>query len=107
MKTKVIFSAFLVCLLLIILSSACKKKKKISCDGTQSTYNSNIKSIIDANCVSCHPPYSSYAGIKSILDNGSFASEVLDKQSMPKKKTLSSGELTLIQCWKDQGFPEK
>ncbi len=101
----IILSCLLVCVSVIFYS--CKKKKKVSCDGTVSTYNSNIKSIIDANCVSCHSSYSSYLGLKTILDNGSFASEVLSKQTMPKNAKLSSGDLNAIQCWRESGYLEK
>jgi uncharacterized membrane protein len=95
------------------LSTACKKKKDkketatVSCDGRVANYNMNIKSIIDANCVSCHSTYSTYSGLKISTDNGSFAREVLDRRTMPKNASLSADALSLLQCWKESGYPDK
>jgi hypothetical protein len=94
--------------LLISIVYACKKNKAPKCDGTSSTYNSNIKSIIKSSCISsgCHPSYATYAGIKSILDNGTFKQQVISNKTMPKGNSLSSDQLNKIQCWVDAGFPE-
>ncbi len=91
-----------------ILFFSCKKNKAVTCNGTDSTYNSNIKDIINNNCTSsgCHPGYSTYAGIKPILDNGKFNSEVLQSKSMPEGKKLSDSELSVIKCWVDGGYKE-
>lgn len=84
------------------------KKDKPSCDGSDPNYNEDIRSIINANCATsnCHPSYSTYAGLESILDNGDFKKEVLEKQSMPKNKDLSSDQLNLLQCWVENGYKE-
>ncbi|MDX2171550.1 MAG: hypothetical protein SFY56_00420 [Bacteroidota bacterium] len=105
-KNSFVFS--LITLLLTTFILSCKKKKAPTCDGTSSSYNSNIKSILNNSCTSsgCHPSYSSYSGIKSILDNGSFKNEVITKKSMPKGNSLSSDQLSKIQCWIDAGYPE-
>lgn len=96
---------------------SCKKKEDakkneasnaaaVACNGTASTYNSNIKAIISANCVSCHASYASYNGLRGSLNDGSFAREVLERQTMPKNTRLSSEQLSAIQCWKERGYPE-
>jgi hypothetical protein len=105
-KISLVFSLITIFFTIVIVS--CKKKKAPKCDGTSSSYNSNIKSIINNSCTSsgCHPSYSSYSGIKSILDNGNFKNEVLTKKSMPKGNSLSSDQLNKIQCWVDAGYPE-
>ncbi len=98
---------FFVIIVSIVICS-CKKKIVPKCDGSTSTYNSNIKTIINITCTnsSCHPNYSTYAGIKSILNNGNFKNEVITKKSMPKGNSLTSDDLNKIQCWIDAGYPE-
>ncbi len=95
-------------LLVIIFFYSCKKKVTPKCDGTTSTYNSNIKTILNNSCTSsnCHPNYSSYTGIKSILNSGAFKTEVITNKSMPKGNSLSTDQLNKIQCWVDAGYPE-
>lgn len=107
-STKVITLLITTSLVAGILFFSCKKNKVITCNGTDSTYNTNIKDIINSNCTSsgCHPGYSTYAGIKPILDNGKFNSEVLQSKSMPKGKKLSDNELSVIKCWVDGGYKE-
>jgi hypothetical protein len=101
---------------LMLLTPSCKKTTPATCDGSNPTYESEIKDIINANCnsSSCHASGSSngdlttFAKLKSYLDNGKFKSEVLDKQSMPKGGAkLTSAQLGKITCWKDNGYPEK
>ena len=87
----------------------CKKKnKKVTpvCDGTNATYNSTVKAIVNSNCVSCHSSYSTYAGLSSITANGKFKKHVLQDQDMPESGPLSADQLNKIQCWVDNGFPE-
>jgi hypothetical protein len=99
-----------------VLFFACNKDKKtapvaqsLECDGNSSTYNSNIKSIIDINCSSsgCHPSFTTYAGIKPYLTNGDFSEEVLINKTMPRGRSLSNNDLSKIKCWADAGFPER
>ncbi len=96
------------CILIIFIIYSCKKKKVPKCDGTSSTYNSNIKSIINNSCTGsgCHPSYSTYLGLKSVLDNGTFKQQVISNKSMPKNSSLSTDQLNKIQCWVDAGYPE-
>ncbi len=105
--------------ILILISQvfyvSCKKKTTTltpACDGTQSSYNTNIKSIIEGNCTSggCHGSGSSngdfttYNGLKFILSSGAFANSVLTNQTMPKGSKLTQDQLNKIQCWKEGGF---
>ncbi len=94
--------------LTFILLFACKKDKP-TCDGSNPTYNSKVKAIINSNCTSssCHPSYNVYSGLSSIIANGSFKREVLDNQSMPKGSAkLSQSDLNALQCWVENGYPE-
>ena len=94
----------------IIVIVSCKKSDPV-CDGSQPTYQSVVKSIIDNNCLSCHGSGSSrnfttYQGLKLFLDNGRFRKLVLQDQTMPKGPAkLSQDELNKIQCWVDTGYP--
>ncbi|MCB9189911.1 MAG: hypothetical protein H6600_08780 [Flavobacteriales bacterium] len=81
-------------------------KNKVACDGSTRTYTADIKSIIDASCVSCHANYSTYSGVKASVSNGTFESEVISKQTMPQGSKLSDADLTKIKCWLEQGAPE-
>ncbi|MFM9985329.1 MAG: hypothetical protein ACKVOK_08870 [Flavobacteriales bacterium] len=110
MKNKI---ALLVILVVVAIAGACKKKPQ--CDGSNPTYTSSIKSIIDGNCNSsgCHNSgsgngvFTTYTGLKPYLDNGSFKRSVLEDQTMPEGSAkLSKDELNKLQCWSENGFPE-
>lgn len=100
----------------IAFMASCKKETATpTCDGSAPTYDTDIKAIIDGSCMgsSCHSlgssrgDFTSYAGMQSVLTSGAFSKEVLEKQSMPQNSSLSQTQLTLMQCWKDNNFPEK
>lgn len=101
------YKLILVLALPFALAYGCKKDKP-TCDGSDPNYDQNIKSIIDANCATsdCHPSYNSYTGLESILGNGVFKKEVLEKQTMPRGKNLSSDQLNKLQCWVENGYKE-
>jgi len=99
--------------LLTLAYSSCKKEnggdKLIpSCDGSHPTYQGEIKAILDTKCGSsnCHPNYTNYDGLRSILEGGDLRREVLVDQTMPKGSSLSQSQINLIQCWANDGFPE-
>lgn len=95
---------------------SCKKTKKLTpkCDGSTPTYNSDIKKIIDNNCMgsSCHvsgSPYgnfTTYIGLTPYITNGLFKRAVIEQQTMPKNKNLSQDEINKIQCWIDNNYKE-
>ncbi|HAD14404.1 MAG TPA: hypothetical protein DCF33_18435 [Saprospirales bacterium] len=104
-------TAFLLAgLALMMVLDSCRKDKaeNIECDGSNPTYDGQIRAIINSNCASnsCHPGYSSYEGLEGILQNGRFEREVLIDQTMPRNGNLSAGELSKIKCWVENGFPE-
>lgn len=95
------------------------------CDTTVTSYNLNIKPIIDNNCAysGCHLDspvapgnYSSYAGMEVFLS--SFEERVIfskddEEHGMPpfyapegRAQDLTEGELELMTCWIEAGFPE-
>jgi hypothetical protein len=100
-----------VCILTVALL-ACKKENDFgkltpNCDGSNSTYNGAIKSILDSRCgsASCHPNYTYYDGLSSILQSGDFKREVLTSQTMPQS-SLTQEKINKINCWADNGYPE-
>jgi len=104
----------------------------ISCDSrtqqdlegivTNPTYNNNVKKIMEAKCVGCHNPSGSRSGspldtYQNVIDaqNGTNSDQLLcsilagscTTDRMPKDDApLSSGSITSITNWIDQGFKE-
>lgn len=85
------------------------------CDTTY--YHLTIKPIIDNNCASsgCHDPggsgtgdYTSYAGIKPYLDNGSVQFRInldpADPLHMPLGNVLSSSDKSKLDQWIADGY---
>lgn len=82
---------------------------------TNPTYTANIKSIIDANCVSCHSPggqnsnvpLQTYAQVsaKSSLIKTRIEKPAGDPLVMPKGGKLSQANIDLINVWIANGMP--
>lgn len=99
-------SIFIVLALILVVS--CKKNKsKVTpvCDGSAPTYTSFVSSFVQNNCASCHD-YSTYAKLSTIINNGQFKTEVLDRQTMPQGTSASESDLNKLQCWVENGYPE-
>ena len=101
------------------------------CDTIITSYNTNVKPIIDESCAysGCHDGsggigpgnYNSYNGMLNVLESGSFRSRVLvqkddavlgmppDQSVYPEseKDDLTQEELELIECWLNAGYPEE
>lgn len=93
---------------LILMSGSCNKKE-ITCGGEhpEITYESNVKSIIDQNCIGCHKGYATFTGLNVSISNGAFEREVITRQTMPQGGHLKIEELVLIKCWLENGATEK
>lgn len=101
------------------LAFSCKKKDKkddlnnLDCSTISSGYASNIKPIIDGNCLSsgCHNAgsangdFTTYAGLKAKVDNGSIDNRVIQQKNMPLNNPLATDELKKIKCWLNSGAP--
>ncbi|MDO9184439.1 MAG: hypothetical protein Q7W13_00390 [Bacteroidia bacterium] len=107
---------FLSVLILAILIESCKKKEKeevIDCSGVSPSYNSDIKPIINANCLSsgCHNggssngDYTSYSGLKAVASSGTLESRVVTNKTMPATSPLSLEDRKKIKCWINSGAP--
>jgi len=105
-------------LLLLTLSACLFDKSEIPplsfCDSAAVTYSGTIKPIVDAHCAipGCHQTgfqygdYTTYAGLKIKVDNGTFETQVLINQTMPSGgPPLPDSLQQLIRCWLDAGAP--
>ncbi|MEM9990195.1 MAG: hypothetical protein AAF738_00460 [Bacteroidota bacterium] len=108
----------------IIACNSDKLPKPIAtdaCEVQQITYVGEIENIIVRTCAydGCHSngaaigDYTSYDKLLSVLENGLFATRVLDIGDMPpiyapddRPKSLTEEEVELIECWFNTGFPE-
>ncbi|RMF21163.1 MAG: hypothetical protein D6765_15900 [Bacteroidetes bacterium] len=101
------------------------------CDTLQVTYVNFVKPIIDESCAyaGCHDglggigpgDYTTYDGMLPVLNGGQFKDRVFDRRDDPvvgmppdksvypesQKDNLTSGELDLLRCWMEAGFPEQ
>ncbi len=70
------------------------------------TFATNVKPIIDANCIQCHgtggnsPNLTSYNSISA--NSGSVKAEVVSRR-MPQGFSLSQEDIDAIVCWVDSG----
>ena len=113
---KIKFILFTVLIIFCTVIYNCKKDeyKNLDCSTISSAYTANIKPIINSNCTSssCHGAgssngdYTSYAGLKAKVDNGSLDNRVLQKKDMPKNASpLSLDDRKKIKCWIEGGAP--
>jgi hypothetical protein len=67
------------------------------------TFTDDIKPLLDANCVSCHPSYADYAGFKN-----DAAQAILDIEngSMPQAGPLADSDIATFLAWQDGGYHE-
>ncbi|GAA4291494.1 hypothetical protein [Aestuariibaculum suncheonense] len=79
------------------------------------TYNDDIKTIIDNNCISCHgssPSQNAPMSLTTFSQVSNYIDGIIDRINrlgagkMPVNGTLSTNEKNLIQKWKDDGLLE-
>lgn len=84
------------------------------CDTISATYNASVKAIIDSKCAisSCHggpqgPNLSTFSGVSGASDR--IAARALDLQTMPPSSMpqLTNEEMDIMNCWRNDGFPEQ
>ena len=85
------------------------------CDVSSVTWTSTIEPLIASQCAipGCHVPggdgvgdFTSYAGVKAKVDNGSFQTQVIEQRSMPPPGGLPTCELQQVAIWVQDGAPE-
>ncbi len=98
--------------------AACQKTavSTSDCTGTTPTYLTNVKSILDSKCVSCHSTGNQSGGID--LSNYSSCKNAKDKivgsvqhasgfSAMPQGGAkLDDATIKTINCWSQNGAPE-
>lgn len=83
----------------------------MDCSTIPSTYKNDIAPIMTAHCMPCHGygsqkgDWTSYAGLKKAVDEGTFEKRVLVKQDMPPKAPLADSLRKKIRCWLNSGAP--
>lgn len=116
MKTPLILSAALLFSLAACVNHEREEPKPLSeCDPSLSTFSGHVNPIIQTNCVlsGCHEAgsvngdYTSYAGLKEKVDNGTFKNSVIDGNTpvMPQTGQLPDAELRVLECWLNNGAP--
>jgi hypothetical protein len=99
-------------------------------DPCHTTYNSEVQTIMLKSCAyaGCHSgasaspyvpaeakDYTTYEGMMATVENGKFKERAIELQNMPpaafipadKPASLTGDEIKTLQCWLDQGYPEK
>lgn len=115
-KGKIIkFICYSFVLILVFISSCAKEKgeKIIDCSGATPSYVSDIKPIINANCLSSgchnagsnHGDFTAYDGLKRVASSGSLERKVVVEKTMPVSSELSFEERKKIKCWINSGAP--
>ncbi len=116
MKIKI---AYITLLVFGVGLSACLKNVAqepgtLNCATVNAKYGADITPIINAKCASsgCHNGsapgnFTSYAGIKTYIDNGKVKDRVFVKKDMPVAglPQLTEDEKNSLQCWLDNGAP--
>ena len=95
-------------------------EEMFDCDGVDVSYTMDVLPIVNEACAlsGCHVSggsgngdFSSYAGLKAKVDNGSIESRTLIQMNMPPSNstgptTLTDSQKLLIACWIQDGAPE-
>jgi len=109
----------LISVTLFFIASCTFEKREVpppefKCDTTVH-YNPAIDSIIVTSCMpphggtGCHEAgssngdYTSYAGLKAKVDNGTLMNQVVTTKLMPLGATLSQADIDRVHCWIIQG----
>ena len=118
---------FILCAFMSLLFVTSCDKDDDSC---AHTYENGVKEIIDRSCAyaGCHAgaeasmwvpdnskDYTNYDGILADLNSGVFTTRTLVEFTMPdtmwvpegNPKFLTADELEILNCWKDNGFPQR
>lgn len=98
----------------VILIFSCKTTKTASTTPVvAATYKTSVKKILDQSCNGCHNnpekkkgDFTTYAGVKAKIDNGTFKELVFEKKTMPPNSALSADDFAKLKQWFDAGSPE-
>lgn len=115
------------CFLLILVSfwsifGSCNKdtsaaEHQVICFYDQDiTWNNYVRYLVQNSCAvaGCHVAgntkgigdYSTYAGIRAVVEDSTFEKTVLVENRMPKGSKLNDSILVRLECWFQNGAPE-
>ncbi len=121
---------FITILAVIVVTTSCSDDDPVVIDPcAEINYESTVKEIINSSCAysGCHDgtgantfipelsnDFTTYAGLKSVLDGGTFNTNTIVNKTMPPAAFVQPGfpmELTddqieTLTCWHDAGYPE-
>lgn len=84
----------------------------VACDTTAISYATDIRPILDANCISCHAPGGeqeispllTYDDIKRYTDANNLSDRINGRSSlMPPTAKMSTCNIAIIEAWINQG----
>jgi hypothetical protein len=86
-----------------------------NCDVSNIDYNLDIKPIVDSNCAlsGCHisgtgrKDFSTFQGLKDVLDDGRLRQHVVINKTMPPSGPLSTCNIAKIDAWIQAGGPSQ
>lgn len=119
MKAKIILSTAFLAMALFSCDSHTYEEisEEIVIEGDV-TYNANVKSIIDANCVSCHSNgnvaafrlLTNYNEVKNAVENGGLLERIQLQDAepgvMPQTGRMSQAKIDVILQWNQDGLLE-
>ena len=73
------------------------------------TYDADISTIINNNCVSCHsgvqpPRLTNYSEVINSIER--VKARAITEKTMPESKPLSDSDIEKLNCWINQNSPE-
>lgn len=110
----------LVALLVIFASCTSTTYEDIekNTNGSSVSYQANVKTIIDAKCLSCHSatgsasflPLSTFANVKTAVQNNGLLNRIQlqagQSGAMPPSGPIPTNEIQTIVKWNEQGLQE-
>lgn len=117
MYNLVLLSFFYVIFFIFFLSGAGRQRPMMISlsqdEPIELTFEKDIKPIMNSYCggIFCHHGkpsiWTNYHAVKKSVDSGSFKEQVIEKRTMPKRKSLPQKEYDLIKTWLQEGAKEK
>jgi hypothetical protein len=99
----------------IFIMASCTKEVYVpplyNCNTTVS-YQTDIKPIVESNCVGCHfsgfssGDFTSFEGFKAKADQGRVEAMVFTEKKMPPNGPIPDEDLELLYCWLQDGALE-
>lgn len=89
--------------------------EEISGEATNPTYTTNVKPIVDNNCLSCHsaaagqfPTMETYTQVRDAAENGDMICRIDDQSCgavMPQSGRMPQTRINTIKKWAADGYP--